>query len=385
LGFIISRVPVGLDITFEAINEVTLELLCIGDVALAGEHLPPGEWMPPGGVTPGDGTRILFNWELPIGATINPIPRSSGPRLLASPDSVRVIRRWSPGFAALATNHILDAGEEGLAATADSLRQAGFVTVGAGQTQEEVTRPLFWETAEGRLAIVNWVFPETHPDWMSVPGPNCWPGLQEAKRTIQMLKRQADWVLVLVHWSDELFPYPRPQDRVIAHELAQMGPDLIVGHHPHVVRGIEIFNTCPVFYSIGNFYFSDFADGHGKWIARTAPRNREGLGLEFSFHRGNPPRHRILSFWQTHTAAVLDSTHRAARRVARVSWPLKRLWDSKYVAWYAARRARFDRWDYRWHFGLRKLDRPEIKRNLLKLDRRFRQMIAVGRKLRKFE
>jgi poly-gamma-glutamate synthesis protein (capsule biosynthesis protein) len=342
-----------------------LQLLCIGDVALQGENLPQGHWIPPGELTPGEDVKVLFNWELPIGTVINPMPRSSGPRLLASTDSLRLIRRWSPGFASLATNHILDAGEEGLTATMDALNQAGFVTVGAGRTREEITRPLFWETTEGRLAIINWVFPETHPDWMSVPGPNCWPGPEEAKHTIQGLKGQADWVLISVHWSDELFPYPRSEDRVIARYLAQMGADVVVGHHPHVVRGIEVFNACPVFYSIGNFYFSDLADGHGGWIIRAAPRNREGLGVGLTFQRGRRPEYRILSFWQTPKAAVLDSIHRAVRRVERAGRPLKKLRESEYVAWYSARRARFDRWDYRWHFGVWNLGIRGMLRRLL--------------------
>jgi hypothetical protein len=116
---------------------------------LADESVAPQVWGTPQGIIPGDEVRILLNWELPIGDTINPTPRSSGPRLLAHPDSPRVIRRWSPGFATLATNHILDAGAEGLANIIGSLNQAGFTTVGAGRTWEEITRPLFWETAEG--------------------------------------------------------------------------------------------------------------------------------------------------------------------------------------------------------------------------------------------
>ena len=57
---------------------------------------------------------------------------------------------------------------------------------------------------------------------------------------MEKAKGEADWVMVVVHWSDELFPYPRPEDRATARELAQMGADLVVGHHPHVVRGMEI-------------------------------------------------------------------------------------------------------------------------------------------------
>lgn len=332
-----------------------MQLLCIGDVALTDEDLSRWVWMPPAGISPGADVRVLFNWELPMGDTINPVPRTSGPRLLVQPNSLRVIRGWCPGFATLATNHILDAGEEGLANTIASLNRAGFTTVGAGRTREEIVRPLFWETAEGRLAVVNWVFPETHPDWMAVPGPNCWPGLEEAKHTIQDLKQTSDWVLIVAHWSDELFPYPRPEDRVIARELALAGADLLVCHHPHVVRGMEIIDACPVFYSVGNFYFSDVANGHGGWIVRQAPRNREGLGVQISFRRGRRPEYRVLSFWQTRSQVVLDPIHRADRRIEWISRPMRQFQDSGYDEWYAIKRARFYKWEARWHFGVRRL------------------------------
>ena len=344
-----------------------MQLLCIGDIALADESAARQMWETPQGMAPGDEARILLNWELPVGNTVNPVPRSSGPRILAHPDSPRVIRRWSPGFATLATNHILDAGEEGLVNTIGSLNRAGFTTVGAGRTREEITRPLFWETAEGRLAVLNWVFPETHPDWMSVPGPNCWPGPEGAKCTIQELKRKTDWVLIVVHWSDELFSYPRPEDRTIARELAHMGADLVVGHHPHVVRGTEIIGSCPVFYSIGNFYFSGIADGLGGWITRETPRNREGLGIQVSFRRGERPEYRILSFWQTSRRVALDPIRRAIRRMDLVNQPLRRLQNSEYAEWYAARRARFDKWGYRWHFGLWGLGISGLAQYLLRL------------------
>jgi hypothetical protein len=309
----------------------------------------------PGGFTPGQDRRLLFNWELAMGSTKKATPRSSGPRLLAHPDSWRVIQRWAPGFATLATNHILDAGEDGLAHTLQSLSRAGFRTVGAGQMGEQLEAPLIWEAAAGRLAIVNWVFAETHPDWQSVPGPNCWPGATEAGRIIQTLKSGVDWVLVVVHWSDELFPYPRPEDRVVARELAQMGVDLIIGHHPHVVRGTEVVDSCPVFYSLGNFYFAEYRDPHAGVSIELAPRNREGLGVLVSFKRGEGPTCQVLSFWQRKDRTILDPRGRAGRRMARTSVPLQRLTEREYAGWYATRRSRFDRWDGRWQFGARRV------------------------------
>src|SRR5690349_18353760 len=156
-----------------------MHLLCLGDVAL--EDLPSehNSWSVPGGMTPGPETKVLFNWEFPMGKRLNSKPRESGTRFLAHPDSVGVIKNWAPGIATMATNHILDAGEEGLAGSISLLQNMGFRTVGAGLSSEDIARPLFWETAEGRLSIINWVFAETHPDWGAVPGPNCWPGVTE--------------------------------------------------------------------------------------------------------------------------------------------------------------------------------------------------------------
>jgi poly-gamma-glutamate capsule biosynthesis protein CapA/YwtB (metallophosphatase superfamily) len=82
-----------------------------------------------------------------------------------------------------------------------------------------------------------------------------------------------------VHWGDELFAYPAPNEREIATALSQAGVDTIIVHHPHVVRGMETIGAYQVFYSLGNLFFSDIPDNQGWWINRKAPRNREGLGI----------------------------------------------------------------------------------------------------------
>lgn len=333
-----------------------MQLLCLGDIAIGNENISSWEGRLPGEMSPGDDLKVLINWEFPIGEVMNPLPRQgNSPRFRADPKSPHVIKKWSPGFAALATNHILDTGIEGLASTIKLLNESGFSTVGAGMVREKIEKPLFWETQEGKLAIINWVFPETHPDWMSIPGPNCWPGIEEAKKIILNLKHQVDWVMVLAHWSDELFPYPRPEDRVIARELADAGTDILVSHHPHVVRGMEVVGTCPVFYSLGNFYFSEFEENSGSRVIKWAPRNREALGINISFKHGMKPDYKILSFWQVKGRVVKDSLRRAARRMKSTSSPLVRFIGKDYDKWYSAERNRFDRYWIRWHFGVRRL------------------------------
>ncbi len=123
-------------------ERLEMRLLCLGDIAISDGDMPV--WPPLRADEVSDGEHAcLLNWELPLGEALNSRPRSSGPRLIAHPRAAAVVSRWAPGYAALATNHVLDAGEQGLADTIASLQAAGFDIVGAGRTQEEIRRPLF--------------------------------------------------------------------------------------------------------------------------------------------------------------------------------------------------------------------------------------------------
>ena len=156
-----------------------MKLLCLGDIALIEDPHADTIWPGQRPADLGYGGRVLFNWEAPLGKVARSEQREcGGPRLVACLPAVEAVRSWAPGFAALANNHILDADEIGLQNTLFSLEINGFKPFGAGFTKTEVNKPVLWETGEGSLVILNWVFPETHPDWMVIPGPNCWPGIE---------------------------------------------------------------------------------------------------------------------------------------------------------------------------------------------------------------
>src|SRR6186713_713085 len=125
----------------ERVHQTKMKLLCVGDIALGDNKLSQQVWDLPIGLQRDCDTRMLINWELPMGIYVNPTPRSGGPRLLSFPGAEHVIRKWSPGFATLATNHILDAGNDGLINTIASLHQMGFITAGAGETCDEIAKP----------------------------------------------------------------------------------------------------------------------------------------------------------------------------------------------------------------------------------------------------
>lgn len=72
-------------------------------------------------------------------------------------------------------------------------------------------------------------------------------------KDVVMLRSQVDTVVVSVHWGEEFIQEPSPQEIHIAHQLVDAGADIIIGHHPHVLRGIEKYGRGYIVYSLGNF------------------------------------------------------------------------------------------------------------------------------------
>lgn len=77
-------------------------------------------------------------------------------------------------------------------------------------------------------------------------------------------------IVIYPHWGRERFHYPDPADRELARRLIDSGADLIVGHHPHVVQPMEIYNGKHIIYSVGNFLLSQGKYGKRNLTYRTS-------------------------------------------------------------------------------------------------------------------
>ncbi|MDT7041564.1 CapA family protein [Candidatus Nitronereus thalassa] len=327
-----------------------MRLFCFGDIGIRGDMPQKSPWpFPFPNSNAEKDTYILFNWELPSSEQSLKIPRAngSGYRFVSPPGAAVLVSHWGPTVAALANNHLMDGGTEGVRNTMKELESFGLTYFGGGMTFDAAARPWIWETEEGRLGVINWVTAETHPDPpdQSGMGPNLWPGDEEAKAQIARLRQEVDWVVIYLHWSDELFPYPRPIDRQMAERLVTYGADAVVGNHSHVVRGMETIQGKPVFYSLGNCFFSP---DHER-VRGQSHRLRESIAVELKFSRGKTMTWNVHSFWKNGRFPSLDSRQRAVRQMKKVSRPLS---FSDYGNWYCRTRKSFDRWGYRWHFQI---------------------------------
>lgn len=80
--------------------------------------------------------------------------------------------------------------------------------------------------------------------------------IPQVKSNIAKLKEEnADIIVAVFHWSNELVTVPDENQVTLAHLAIDEGADVVVGHHPHVVQGIETYKGKTIAYSLGNFCF----------------------------------------------------------------------------------------------------------------------------------
>lgn len=72
---------------------------------------------------------------------------------------------------------------------------------------------------------------------------------------LKLQEQGADLIVACCHWGIEREYYPSDYQKTMAHKVIDWGADLVVGHHPHVLQGIEYYNSKLICYSLGNFCF----------------------------------------------------------------------------------------------------------------------------------
>lgn len=75
------------------------------------------------------------------------------------------------------------------------------------------------------------------------------------KGIVQLQEDGADLILVSCHWGIEREYYPEDYQKILGEKCIDWGADLVIGHHPHVLQGIDEYKGKYIIYSLGNFCF----------------------------------------------------------------------------------------------------------------------------------
>lgn len=171
----------------------------------------------------------------------------------------------------LANNHVTDYGHAGVLETIQLVEENGFKAVGAGATLAKARKPAVLRFPERTIGIL--AYSDTRYHVGSIAATDHSPGvapldLSMVTEDLRCLAAQVNDVWLVLHWGHEYLRYPEPEQRELARVFSKAGASLIVGMHPHVIRGAEVLEKTPVYYSLGNFAFPPIPliDGHlKKW------------------------------------------------------------------------------------------------------------------------
>jgi poly-gamma-glutamate synthesis protein (capsule biosynthesis protein) len=156
------------------------------------------------------------------------------------------LKNYGFNFFNLANNHIMDQGQRGLNETKQNLDILGFDYSGCPDGQIAECSGKIIQVKNWQIGLVGFSMVYAKLDQETL------------QKTIKDLADKTDLVIVNMHWGSEYQHRFNQAQQEIAHKLIDLGADVVVGHHPHVVQGIEIYKDKPIFYSLGNFIFDQY-------------------------------------------------------------------------------------------------------------------------------
>ena len=141
----------------------------------------------------------------------------------------------------LANNHTVDYGEQGKADTIANLEAAGLVVSGGGLLG-------IFEKNGVKVGMTGYCFPYSN-------------GKKDISKDVKALREAGCQIVIATfHWGSEYRDDFTGEQRSIGRAAIKAGADIVVGHHPHIVQGIEAYGDSYILYSLGNLVFGGNVD-----------------------------------------------------------------------------------------------------------------------------
>jgi len=220
----------------------------------------------------------FVNLECCISSTGEPVPGKEycfrGPV-----DSAGGIKRAGVDVVSLANNHSKDYGTNAFVETLGHLKESGVAWCGAGMNDAEAYTATVLEAHGRKVGFVAFtsIVPDGWPATSRSPGCATTWGKNTVAETIKRAREKCDYVVASFHWGIELATSPSGDQRGLARLAVDSGADLVLGHHPHVVQGFELYRNRLIAYSLGNFIFSPPREISSKTLSLVALLGPRGL------------------------------------------------------------------------------------------------------------
>lgn len=203
---------------------------------------------------------VLVNLETSIGTKGTASPDKSY-TFQSKPQTLDGLVNAGVHGVSIANNHILDFGQEGFIETLENLEQRDIKYAGGGRNLERALEPAVWNINGQRIGFLAFSRVIYDMSWYATSNR---PGIvsaydnyvEQIEKTIAESKKNIDFLIVSVHWGKEREQYPQDYQRRVGKIMIDAGADVVMGHHPHVLQGIEFYKEKPIIYSLGNFVFN---------------------------------------------------------------------------------------------------------------------------------
>ena len=194
-----------------------------------------------------------------------------------------------------ANNHAADCGSAAVVDTIARLDKVGVEHAGSGTDITDARDPAIIDTPAGKVAVL--AFTDKYASGFAAganhPGVATIGDGSKVLEAIAAAKKKADYVIVSFHWGTEYLSQAANYQRTLAHKAIDAGADLIIGHHPHVIQGLEVYKDRLIAYSLGDFVFDH----------RPGPTG-EAFVLRVTLRPGGPPVARIIPIYLDDTYGI---------------------------------------------------------------------------------
>ncbi len=194
----------------------------------------------------------IFNLETPLADQISPIEKQ-GKNYIAPQRCINGLKSLRIDLFTLANNHIMDQDADGLVSTLETLNAKGISHVGAGCDLSLATEPFFFSVRNKRYGIYACAEHEFSIADERRPGANPFDPL-ESFDSVEKMKLQCDYGIVLYHGGKEYYPYPSPELQKICRKFIEKGADLVICQHSHCIGCKESYLGGNIIYGQGDFY-----------------------------------------------------------------------------------------------------------------------------------
>lgn len=178
-----------------------------------------------------------------------------------NPNRVGLLDELGVDAVSIANNHIYDYDEVGFLDTLNTLSTDNMPYVGAGINLDEARKPIYFIVGGRKIAVVSATQIERTLNFTK-EATGVSPGVMKCLHpqafceTIKEAKANADYVIVFPHWGTEGNANYGADQVGLARAFVEAGADVIIGGHTHCLQTVEYMDDVPIYYSLGNYWFS---------------------------------------------------------------------------------------------------------------------------------